>query len=90
LKFSSLEIGHDLEVTQGTEPPSQPFGQLEQTINGFHCAIGEPCAHEGDYSIPMLLDGTGESDEGLQSAATGPLAPPGEHLGIFRMKDVLQ
>jgi hypothetical protein len=56
MKTGGFEIGHDTEVTQGAKTSGQTLSKLEQTVNRFDGAIGEPSFQEGDNAAPMFLN----------------------------------
>ena len=60
MKTGGFEIGHDAEVTQGTEASGQTLSKLEQAVNRLDGTISEPGFQEGDNAAPMLLNAPGQ------------------------------
>jgi hypothetical protein len=66
MKTGGFEIGHDTEVTQGAKTSGQTLSKLEQTVNRFDGAIGEPSFQEGDNAAPMFLNAQRQLAKGLE------------------------
>src|SRR4029434_9189100 len=90
MKTGGFEIGHDTEVTQGAKTSGQTLSKLEQTVNRFDGAIGEPSFQEGDNAAPMFLNAQRQLAKGLEPTELGALAPPAQGLLIFIGEDVLE
>jgi hypothetical protein len=48
------------------------LGQLQQTVDGFHRAIGQVGFHVGSDAVAMALEGSRQIKEGRQARSLGP------------------
>ena len=90
MKTGRFEIGHDTEVTQGTEASGQTLSKLEQAVNHLDGPISKPGFQEGDNAAPMLLDALCQVAKRSEPTELCALAPPAQCLLIFIGEDVLE
>ena len=90
MKTGGFEIGHNTEVTQGTEASGQTLSKLEQAVNRLDGTISEPGFQEGDNAAPMLLNAPGQLAKRFEATELGALAPPAQSFLIFVGEDVLK
>ena len=90
MKTGGFEIGHDTEVTQGTEASGQTLSKLEQAVNCLDGTIGQPSFQESDNAAPMFLNAAGQLAKRFEATELCALAPPAQSLLIFVGEDVLE
>ena len=90
MKAGGFEIGHDAEVTQGTEASGQTLSKLEQAVNRLDGTISEPGFQEGDNAAPMFLDTLCQLAKRFEPTELCALAPPAQGLLIFVGENVLE
>jgi hypothetical protein len=90
MKTGGFEIGHNTEVTQGTEASGQTLSKLEQAVNRLDGTISEPGFQEGDNAAPMFLNALCQLTERFEPTELCALAPPAQGLLIFVGENVLE
>jgi len=63
------------QMPGGTVAAGLGLGGLDDRIDGFDPAVGEPGVEGVEDSLPVILEGLGDPLEGFEAAAARPLVP---------------
>ena len=58
VETARFEVSGKSEVVKVSEAAFEPLGQLQQPVDSFHDAVGQPSLHVGQDTVDVTLDGT--------------------------------
>ena len=74
------EVGHVDEIPCRAIAAGAGLGRLDQAVDGFDTAIGQPAVKPVQDTVPVRLKRSGELAEGCEAGSLRPCEPRGQQL----------